>query len=93
MFMHDDNSLAGLQTPNHCSLTVKEESRAWETGRCLFFDDSFLHSVENLSDPSCPPRVVFMTDLWHPDLSEQERNAFTTVFSSAPIDIANMETN
>jgi aspartate beta-hydroxylase len=35
----------GLRVPRGCSLRVAEETRAWEEGKCLVFDDSFEHEV------------------------------------------------
>ena len=46
-------------------LTVGEETRSWQTGKVLFFDDSFVHSVRN----ECPrQRVVFQVVFAHPEL-------------------------
>jgi aspartate beta-hydroxylase len=61
-----------------CSLTVAGEERPLEAGKCVVFDDSFLHEAENRAGPHCPgdpssgPRVVLIVDVWHPDLSAEE---------------------
>lgn len=39
-------------------------------GKCLLFDDSFLHEAENNSEER--PRVVLIVDVWHPDLTDEE---------------------
>ena len=61
-----------------CSLTVANEERALQAGKCVIFDDSFLHEAVNragsyeASDSSSGPRVVLIIDVWHPDLSAEE---------------------
>lgn len=36
---------AGLKTPSSCELVVGGEPQCWAEGRCLIFDDSFLHTA------------------------------------------------
>jgi aspartyl/asparaginyl beta-hydroxylase (cupin superfamily) len=60
------------QTELPLGIVVGGERRSWKEGKCLLFDDSFVHSVDL---PLPPPsdgapdaiRVVFVADLWHPD--------------------------
>jgi aspartate beta-hydroxylase len=59
----------GLDIPPNCALRVGGESRSWQPGRCVVFDDSFEHEVWNDSDHE---RTVLVVDLWHPDLSDDE---------------------
>jgi len=42
---------------------------AWTEGRCVTFDDTFLHAAWNRSDRL---RVVMILDTWHPRLREEE---------------------
>ena len=53
------------------ALTVGGVAQPWQAGKVLFFDDSFLHSVE-VSDSECcaaqGERVVLQVVLQHPDL-------------------------
>uniref|UniRef100_A0A8C3EJF1 Aspartate beta-hydroxylase domain-containing protein 2 n=4 Tax=Corvus TaxID=30420 RepID=A0A8C3EJF1_CORMO len=35
----------GLKTPSNCELVVGGEPQCWAEGRCLLFDDSFLHTA------------------------------------------------
>lgn len=50
-------------------LTVGGETRAWEEGEVLAFDDSFIHSVQVDSDCDAPEgRVVFQLVVPHPDV-------------------------
>lgn len=58
--------------PSGCSITVAGETRCWEYGRFLAFDDSFLHSAANLSGHE---RTVLIFDVWHPRLADPERRA------------------
>ena len=53
-------------------MRVGNSSRAWVEGRVSVFDDSFDHEVWN----GCSaPRAVLLIDVWHPELSLQEREA------------------
>lgn len=61
-----------LIVPPDCGFRVGGETRRWETGKCLIFDDGFVHEVWNDSDAA---RVVLIFDMWHPDLNEGERHA------------------
>lgn len=56
----------GLVIPDACSLRVADESRSWEEGRVMIFDDSFEHELWN---PSGQTRIVLILDVWHPDLT------------------------
>lgn len=61
-----------LVIPPDCSITVGGETRTWEEGRVLIFDDSFEHQAENASDRT---RAVLIAEIWNPQLSEAERDA------------------
>ncbi len=52
-------------------IRVGSETRRWEQGRVLVIDDSYDHEVWN---PTNTPRIVLLVDVWHPYLSEQDRN-------------------
>jgi hypothetical protein len=58
-----------LEVPPNCGLTVGGIPGSWTPGRCVVFDDSFVHDAWNDSDRE---RIVFIVDLWHPDLSDDE---------------------
>lgn len=64
-----------------CTLTVGGEVRNLVEGKCVIFDDSFIHeacnnaSNYNAEDGSGGPRVVLIIDIWHPDLSPYEVRA------------------
>ena len=65
-----------LIIPPDCAITVGGETQTWEEGRCLVFDDSFLHEAWNRSDQT---RVVLIFETWNPDLSELERAALRAI--------------
>lgn len=60
-----------------CGIRVGKESRRWEEGKCLIFDDSFEHEVWNDSDQ---PRAILLFDLWHWELTEDEKSAIQEMF-------------
>ncbi len=63
--------------PELCGITVAGETRRWEVGRALVFDDAFVHSVYN---DGAADRVVLLFDLWHPELRPDERAAIQAMF-------------
>ena len=64
-----------LIVPPRCgALQAAGEAREWEEGRCLVFDDSFEHLAWNDSEQT---RVVMLVDLWNPQLTQPEREAFS----------------
>lgn len=64
-----------LIVPENCgALRAGADARPWQEGRCLIFDDSFVHEAWNYSDHL---RAVLIFDLWHPDLVAAERDALT----------------
>ncbi len=69
-----------LIVPKDCgALCVDGEARSWETGRCLIFDDSFMHEAWNDSDQL---RVVMLLDIWNPQLSAAEQAAFADALAA-----------
>jgi len=59
----------GIDVPSNCGIRAGDVSATWTTGKCLAFDDSFLHEVWNESDRE---RIVLVVDCWHPDLTDDE---------------------
>jgi len=55
--------------PENCTIRVGDQTRHWEYGKLLVFDDSFLHEVHNRTDEL---RVVLFIDFWHPALTDDE---------------------
>ena len=53
-----------------CALVVGGETHRWQQGRCITFDDTFLHEAWNRTSAT---RVVMILDTWNPHLDEAER--------------------
>ena len=64
--------------PDACGIRVAGETRRWEVGKALIFDDSFEHETWNDGERE---RVVLLFDLWHPDLSRDEIEAIQQMFA------------
>lgn len=54
-----------------CRLRVGDQVVDVQEGKCFLFDDSFEHEAWN-DDPT-HSRIVLIVDVWHPDLSTQEK--------------------
>jgi aspartyl/asparaginyl beta-hydroxylase (cupin superfamily) len=67
-----------LIVPEGCWFRVGEETRAWKRGEAFVFDDTIEHEALNPSDEL---RVVFIFDLWHPGLSEVERQGVAALIA------------
>lgn len=59
-----------LIIPPDCALRVGGETHVWKPGELVMFDDTILHEAWNQSDRL---RVVLIFDVWHPMLTELER--------------------
>jgi ornithine lipid ester-linked acyl 2-hydroxylase len=59
----------GLVVPPDCRLRVGEETRAWEEGRCLIFDDTVEHEAWNCSAQT---RAVLLLDFVRPGLTMED---------------------
>ena len=68
-----------LIVPAGCWFRVGAETREWKRGEAFVFDDTIEHEAMN---PSGELRVVFIFDIWHPDLSDVEREAVTALIEA-----------
>lgn len=68
-----------LIVPEGCAIRVGSETRAWQEGRALIFDDSFEHEAWNRGSAT---RVILLFEIWRPELAEEERAALTRIFAS-----------
>jgi aspartyl/asparaginyl beta-hydroxylase (cupin superfamily) len=68
-----------LVVPPGCWFRVGAETRPWKVGEGFVFDDTIEHEAMNPTDEL---RVVFIFDIWHPDLSAIERDAVAALISS-----------
>ncbi|XP_031222505.1 aspartyl/asparaginyl beta-hydroxylase isoform X5 [Mastomys coucha] len=67
----------GLVIPKEgCKIRCANETRMWEEGKVLIFDDSFEHEV--WQDASSF-RLIFIVDVWHPELTPQQRRSLPAI--------------
>jgi len=66
----------GLIVPDGTRLRVGNVTRSWTEGKVLVFDDSFEHEVWHDGDSY---RLVLIVDLWHPELTVEERNSLSPI--------------
>ena len=60
----------GIQIPSgDCAIRVAGETRQWQQGKCIVFDDSHEHEAWNRT---AEDRIVLIADIWHPDLTPKE---------------------
>ena len=68
-----------LIVPDGCWLRVGAETRHWQRGEAFVFDDTIEHAAMNPTDDL---RVVFIVDVWPPDLSPAEREAVAALIAA-----------
>ncbi|XP_069321663.1 aspartyl/asparaginyl beta-hydroxylase isoform X3 [Eulemur rufifrons] len=67
----------GLVIPKEgCRIRCANETKTWEEGKVLIFDDSFEHEV--WQDASSF-RLIFIVDVWHPELTPQQRRSLPAI--------------
>ena len=79
-----------------CGIRVGKTIREWHTGKSLVLDDSYEHEVWNDHPQSATPispspnhhhtqnqRVVLLVDIWHPDITHDEREEICYMFQTA----------
>lgn len=69
-----------LIVPPDCGFRVGGETRSWEEGKALAFDDTIEHEAWNDSDEL---RAVLIFDVWNPHLTAGERDLLLRYFASA----------
>ncbi|XP_013194715.2 aspartyl/asparaginyl beta-hydroxylase isoform X4 [Amyelois transitella] len=57
-------------------IRVDQTVRQWQTGKVFMFDDSFEHEVWHNGTGT---RLVLIVDVWHPDLTPQERRSLPAI--------------
>jgi|SRR5919202_2105062 beta-hydroxylase len=72
----------GLIVPDGCGIRVGSETKAWEEGKCLIFDDTLEHEAWNKSSST---RVVLLLDFKAPEgllkLPERpQRQSLSSIF-------------
>jgi aspartate beta-hydroxylase len=69
-----------LMIPDSCGIRVGGETRYWQEGRCLVFDDSFEHEAWNRSNTL---RAVLIVEAWNPALTGIERAAIGRIIAAS----------
>lgn len=64
---------------NKCRLSVGDTVKQWINGEVMLFDTSILHDAINESDQM---RYILMLRVWHPELSETERQALQFTYNA-----------
>lgn len=66
----------GLKVPENTFIRVANETRSWKEGEWLIFDDSYEHEVWQNGTSF---RLVLIVDVWHPDLTEEEKSSMSPI--------------
>uniref|UniRef100_A0A7N6A8N6 Un-named hu7910 n=1 Tax=Anabas testudineus TaxID=64144 RepID=A0A7N6A8N6_ANATE len=67
----------GLVIPKQgCRIRCTNQTREWEEGQVLIFDDSFEHEVWQDADSY---RLIFIVDVWHPELTPYQRQTLSPI--------------
>ena len=61
----------GLVVPENCFIRVSEETRGWQEGKCLIFDDTVNHEAWNDAET---PRTVLLLDFLRPGVSADAKD-------------------
>jgi hypothetical protein len=70
----------GLVVGAGCGLRVGDELRTWQAGKCIVFDDSFVHEAFNEGEYT---RIVLLVNFWHPGVPESQRAPLAALQSDA----------
>ncbi|MGL6338911.1 MAG: aspartyl/asparaginyl beta-hydroxylase domain-containing protein [Waterburya sp.] len=54
----------GLNLPERCAIRVGDQTKSWQEGKCLIFDDTVEHEAWNLGTSD---RIVLLIDFLKPD--------------------------
>lgn len=68
-----------ILTAPDCWLRVGSETRTWEPGVPLVFDDSIEHEAKNDGPQR---RVVLLFEIWRPEIAQEDRAAITRLFQA-----------
>lgn len=68
-----------LITNDQCGLRVGNETREWQPGKLLIFDDSIEHEAWNRGSAT---RIILLFEIWRPEITPDERTALTAIFEA-----------
>jgi hypothetical protein len=60
----------------NCAMRVAGSERRWVEGESIIFNDFLEHEVWNRTDGE---RLILLVDLWHPDITAQERKMLEAI--------------
>ncbi|XP_072028345.1 aspartyl/asparaginyl beta-hydroxylase-like, partial [Amphiura filiformis] len=66
----------GLVIPDGCSIRVANETKSWQEGKLMIFDDSFEHEVWQEAESV---RLILIVDFWHPSLTNGQKHMLTPI--------------
>jgi aspartyl/asparaginyl beta-hydroxylase (cupin superfamily) len=69
----------GIEVPRECGLQVGAEKRSWLEGKCIAFNNSYLHSAFNHSSRM---RYTLVVHTLHPNTTLTERKALALIVST-----------
>ena len=64
----------GLIVPDKCTLRVGNQTRNWQEGKCLIFDDTVEHEAWNLGNKT---RIVLLIDFKNPEVTLNNQSQVT----------------
>ena len=68
-----------ILTAPGCTLRVGSETRSWEDGVPLVFDDSIEHEARNAGPQQ---RLVLLFEIWRPEIGTEDREALGRIFQA-----------
>jgi len=68
-----------IRTAPACTLRVGSETRTWEQGVPLIFDDSMEHEARNAGPET---RTVLLFEIWRPEVPEEDRAAIARLLEA-----------
>jgi len=69
-----------VPTEQGVGIRVGPVTQSWNSGKAMVLDDSYNHEVWNHTNEE---RVIFLMDLWHPDVTHDEREEIKRMFAHA----------
>jgi hypothetical protein len=68
-----------IRTAPACTLRVGSETRSWDDGVPLIFDDSMEHEARNAGSEE---RVILLFEIWRPEVPEEDRASIARIFEA-----------
>jgi aspartyl/asparaginyl beta-hydroxylase (cupin superfamily) len=68
-----------LIVPDGCGFRVGSETRVWEKGKALVFDDTIEHEAWNTSRET---GIILLFEIWRPELSGEERKLVSALIEA-----------